>query len=229
MRITIQLLPLFLLVLTLPLSLVHPFNVIEVLIILVGLVGLRVVLNMYRMGQREKDNRIILETMSLSHYCEKIRWCLDYLNIPYVEEEDTGILGVFVMGRSVPVLKIPGKAINIGDSPDILRYLYGEHCCEKERADFLQPTPERLQLEEKFDKLGFNYRAFGYYVAFNSGITEEREKRLWGLFQPGVPEWQKVILKFFSPVFRKLVSMKLDISVENGMKLSRGTRNYWRN
>ena len=218
MRITIQILPLFLLVLTLLLSLVHTYNVTEILFAIISITGLRVVLVFYKLSQRGQDKRIILESLTVSHYVEKIRWCLDYLNIPYVEEEDSGILGLFLLGRTVPVLKIPGSALSIGNTPEILRYLYGEHCCVKEKADFLQPTPERLELEKKFDKLGFNYRAFAYYVTFNSPNVLDIEKGVWGLFQPGVPEWQKNLLKIFSPFFRKLVTLKLDISEENGMK-----------
>lgn len=218
MRITAQVIPLFLLALILPLSLVHTFNVIEILVITVVVVGAREVLVFHKLGQRGKDKRIILESLTVSHYVEKIRWCLDYLNITYEEEEDSGILGLFITGRTVPVLKIPGNAISIGNSPDILRYLYGEHCCENEKANFLQPTLERLDLEKKFDKLGFNYRAFAYYVIFNSPIVDTWEKEVWGLYQPGVPEWQKFILKLASPVFRKLVTMKLDITQENGMR-----------
>ena len=218
MRITVQVLPLFLLVLTLLISLVHTYNVVEVVFALISIIGLRVVLVFYKLGQRGKDKRIILESLTVSHYVEKIRWCLDYLNIPYEEEEDSGILGLFLLGRTVPVLKVPGNAVSIGNSPDILRYLYGEHCCNKQKADFLQPTTERLEMEKKFDKLGFNYRAFAYYAIFNSPNVMDFEKEVWGLFQPGVPEWQKYFLKLISPLFRKLVTLKLDISEENGMK-----------
>jgi glutathione S-transferase len=206
------------LTLILPISLVHSFTVVEILFITVAIIGIRVVLVFHKLGQRGKDKRIILESLTVSHYVEKIRWCLDYLNISYEEEENSGILGLFTLGRTVPVLKIPGNAISIGNSPEILRYLYGEHCCEKEKEDFLQPTLERLELEKKFDKLGFNYRAFAYYVIFNSPNVDSWEKEVWGLFQPGVPEWQKFILKLCSPFFRKLVTMKLNITEENGMK-----------
>ena len=216
MRITIQILPLCLLVLALPLSLVKPFNIIEVLVIILGAIGIRVGLVFHRLGYRATDKRIILETTSVSHYCEKIRWCLDYLNVSYIEEEDSGILGLFIMGRTVPVLKIPGDKVTIGNSAQILRYLYGEHCSEKKSVEFLQPTPERLRLEKKFDKLGFNYRVFAYYVVFSSSIVGKWEKEVLGLYQPGVPEWQKLILKIFSPVFR--ITMKLNINAENGMK-----------
>ena len=218
MRITAQVIPLVLLILTVPACLVHQFNFFEVLFILLSLAGIRTILVFHKLAQRAKDKRIILESLTVSHYVEKIRWCLDYLNVPYEEEENSGILGLFILGRTVPALKIPGSATSIGNSPEILRYLYGEHCCDNKKADFLRPTPESLALEKKFDKLGFDYRAFAYYVIFTSPIVDTWEKEVWGLYQPGVPEWQKTILKMGSPLFRKLVTMKLNITEENGMK-----------
>ena len=124
MRITAQVLPLFLLALTLFVSLFHTYNITEVLFAIISIIGIRVVLVFYKLGQRGKDKRIILESLTVSHYVEKIRWCLDYLNISYIEEEDSGILGLFILGRTVPVLKIPGNAVSIGNSPDILRSIW---------------------------------------------------------------------------------------------------------
>ena len=31
---------------------------------------------------------------------------MDYMNIPYEEEENSGILGILTLGRSVPQLKV---------------------------------------------------------------------------------------------------------------------------
>ena len=65
---------------------------------------------------------------------------MDYMNIPYEEEENSGILGIMALGRSVPQLKvnnisdyfraifqIPQADLTITNSADILRYLYGCH------------------------------------------------------------------------------------------------------
>ena len=82
----------------------------------------------HKLGKRQKDKRIILETISISHYVEKVchlkiileatkrnlcwqskiqvRWAMDYMNIPYEEEENSGILGILTLGRSVPQLKV---------------------------------------------------------------------------------------------------------------------------
>ena len=36
----------------------------------------------------------------------QVRWAMDYMNIPYEEEENSGILGILTLGRSVPQLKV---------------------------------------------------------------------------------------------------------------------------
>ena len=47
------------------------------------------------------DKRLILEGLPVSHYVEKVRWCLDKLEVPFENEDDAGILGIFMLGRSV--------------------------------------------------------------------------------------------------------------------------------
>ena len=38
------------------------------------------------MLKRRSSSRLVLETISVSHYVEKVRWVLDYLAVPYTEE-----------------------------------------------------------------------------------------------------------------------------------------------
>ena len=68
-----------------------------------------------------KKNRLVLEGIPPSHYVEKVRWCMDYVGVAYEEEQDIGVIGRFLVGRSVPVLKCPGKQIYVSNSSDILR------------------------------------------------------------------------------------------------------------
>ena len=42
-------------------------------------------------------------TDNLEH---KVRWAMDYMDIDYEEEENSGILGILTLGRSVPQLKV---------------------------------------------------------------------------------------------------------------------------
>merc|ERR1712223_1355610 len=67
---------------------------------------------------------------------------MDYLNIPYEEEENSGILGIMALGRSVPQLKIPQADLTITNSADILRYLYGCHAGNPAREEFLRRTED---------------------------------------------------------------------------------------
>merc|ERR1719228_1855271 len=141
MRLTPQLLPLLLLLLLPGLQwLGHFTSLLGITFFLISTFLLRTALVFLKLGNRKKDKRLILETISISHYVEKVRWCLDYLDLDYVEEEDVGILGVFLLGRSVPQLKVPGKGVVIGNSADILHYLYGSHSTHPTLGPFLQPS-----------------------------------------------------------------------------------------
>jgi glutathione S-transferase len=92
--------------------------------------------------------------MSASHYVEKVRFCMDYAGIEYEEEQDCGVLGSILFSRSVPVLNVPGRAVSIGNSSDILRYLYSLNFNNEKVRNFLQPTEEALRLEDMFDSYG---------------------------------------------------------------------------
>ena len=71
------------------------------------------------------QNKPRLIAIAISHYCEKVRWAMDYLDIDYVEEDHappfhrqyTSRHG----GTTVPVLVTSKKALT--DSHDILQYL----------------------------------------------------------------------------------------------------------
>jgi glutathione S-transferase len=113
-------------------------------------------------------NKPLLITIATSHYCEKVRWALDYLEIDYVEESHappfhrqyTSRYG----GTSVPVLVVNDKAFT--DSQDILHYL---DTIAPEQQLYPQDLELRQQaetLEKLFDdKLGVATRCLGYYYA----------------------------------------------------------------
>jgi len=135
-----------------------------------------------RYAEKEKGP-LILEAIGISHYSEKVRWILDYLKIPYVEEQDVGILGVILFGKmvtklsrntltnfchniKVPAIRVPGRPFRIENSSDILRYLYGSHYSDPECERVLRPSQDALELEQKLDRLGLRNRVFFYTNAF---------------------------------------------------------------
>lgn len=129
-------------------------------------------------------NKPLLIAIAISHYCEKVRWTMDYLDIDYVEEDHappfhrqyTSRHG----GTSVPVLVIDGKAFT--DSKDILHYL---DTVAVDKQIYPQDAELRHQsetLEELFDqKLGIATRNWGYYYAIQKPM---KLAIAWGINAP---------------------------------------------
>lgn len=156
--------------------------------------------------------RLRLETIALSHFVEKVRWCLDRLGVHYEEVPDVGVLGVFTLGRTVPRLCIrTGRVISvIGNSPDILRYLWGRFSVEiGQRAEFLRPSPEALALEARLDRYGVDLQRWVYYH-----ILPQREitLRAWGVSDPRLPAWQKLTVSLSYPLLRVLMRRAFRLS-----------------
>jgi glutathione S-transferase len=194
----------------------------SVLMVLAGM-GLR--LKAMRAAAAEPDAaRLRLHSISFSHYVEKVRWCLDRLGIDYEEVPNVGILGVLLTGRTVPALEVPPGLTRIGDSPRILRYLWGEYCgrLPEARTRFLEPTAEALALEQKFDRrLGNDVRVWAY-----SRIFRRRDLTLltWGIEEPGIPAWQRALLRTFTPVLRAAVRKMLGVTSKRGETALERTR-----
>ena len=148
--------------------------------------------------RRDADPKLVLDTISMSHFAEKARWCLDRLGVDYHEHKSNGLLGVIFTGRTVPRLRFRSGVVesSIGHSPEILRFLWGEYGVRlAEDAAFLEPTPEALELERKIDRYGADLQVWVYYhVLPHRALT----LRLWGAEDPDVPWWQR---KLAQPLF----------------------------
>ena len=179
--------------------------------VLVALAGMAVRLAVTLAAARRPDAPLRLHSISFSHYTEKVRWCLDRLGIPYEELPNIGILGVLVTGRTVPALEVPPGLTRIGDSPRILRYLWGEYAGRLPLAAtaFLEPTPATVELERSFDRrLGNDVRVWVY-----ARIFERRDLmlRTWGVEDTRIPAWQRVLLRAIAPVLRLAVRRMLGV------------------
>ena len=99
-------------------------------------------------------------TIPLSHYCEKARWGLDRVALPYREEPHAPLLNRLA-GGTVPALVHEGKRFI--DSTDIL-----VHADSVRGGDLLYPRDAELRrevdsLEERFDiELGPHTRRWAY-------------------------------------------------------------------
>jgi glutathione S-transferase len=163
----------------------------------------------------EKSPQLLLETISISHFVEKVRWSMDRLGVPYTERATGGTLGAFFRGRTVPQLRVRTGSVCsvIGNSPDILRYLWGRYAAEDPAAAaFLEPTAERLELERRLDRHGVNLQVWIYYR-----LLADREMTLqaWGVNNPLVPLWQRQLLRLLFPLLAALVRRAFSVNDVN--------------
>lgn len=153
-----------------------------------------------------------LETIAASHFAEKARWCMDRLGVEYHERTVAGIFGVLFTGRSVPKLTFRTGMVRsaIGNSPEILRYLWGRYRTELgDAAAFLEPTAERVEMEQRLDRYGVHLQVWVYYH-----ILDHREvtMKAWGVNAPEVPAWQRALMPILYPLMAAFIRNAFRIS-----------------
>ena len=80
----------------------------------------------------------------------------------------------YFFNRSIPTLYNPLTRVTIGNSSDILRYIYGSYCGQNEKVSkLLNPTKENLKMEALFDeKLGRAIQRTFYFGMFCFFVNE---------------------------------------------------------
>ena len=161
--------------------------------------------------QNQQPFRLI--TIPVSHYCEKVRWALDYLKLPYVEEAHMPPFYKFATtkagGGTVPVLITEDG--NFTDSTDILKYL--DSIVSDDEKLYLTGSQQRQQVEELealFDeKLGPAVRSWAYfYIIDNSKIIQPK-------WTQNVPSLEKFLFPVIFPAMRSLVIKKYEVNAES--------------
>jgi glutathione S-transferase len=137
-----------------------------------------------------------LITIPISHYCEKVRWALDHLGVPYVEHPHMPPFHRSATkkhgGGAVPVLLT--EAGPIPDSDAVLRFLDRHHPGKLYPLDGAARA-KATELETLFnDVLGVHTRKWAYaYI-----LTRQHLRAPW---TQGVPFWERWL---FPLVFSKL-------------------------
>ena len=173
---------------------------------------------------RQPERPLRLHTITFSHYAEKARWSLDRLGVPYEEVPNVGVLGVLLTGRTVPWLEVPPGLTRIGDSPRILRYLWGQYAgrLPGDRTWFLEPTPAALELEAKLDRrLGNDVRVWLYNHLLRDTHLSFRS---WGIEEPAIPRWQRALLLALRPVLVFAVRRMLGVTPARAARAWERTR-----
>jgi glutathione S-transferase len=157
----------------------------------------------------------IFITIPLSHYCEKARWALDRLGLPYREEPHAPLLHMLATrrhgGRSVPILLHAGKCM--ADSTAIL-----EHADAFGGGDRLYPRDPVLRqevsaLEEQFDtQLGPHVRRWAYLDLLSKPAL------LRDVWSRGVPKVESLVMPLATPVARRLVRSAYQVTAEGARR-----------
>jgi glutathione S-transferase len=162
-----------------------------------------------------KTPALVLATISASHFVEKVRWSMDRLGLDYVEQTAGGAMGAFFRGRTVPQLKVRtgGVQSSIGNSAEILRYLWGRYAVDNpQAAAFLEPTKERVEFESRLDRYGVSLQVWVYYHLLND---RDLTLHAWGANSPTTPFWQRLLLRPLFPVLRLLIRRSFRITEAN--------------
>jgi hypothetical protein len=151
-----------------------------------------------------------LETILPSHFSEKGRWCLDRLGVPYTEKRDGGVIGLFLRGRTVPMLTIQtGRTrSSLCESSEILRFLYGRYACDPAvDAAFLEPTEERVAWERRLDRYGVDQQTWVYFHLLRDPALV---KQAWGADSPRLPVSRRWAIKLLYPLLEGLIKRAFD-------------------
>lgn len=163
-----------------------------------------------------------LITFQISHYCEKVRWALDRIGFPYVEECHLPPLHRLkttpMGGSSVPVLVTEAEIFK--DSVDILNYLDTVAPPNlKLYPDLPVLRHEVKKLEAQFNrKLGISTRQWGYFYALQNRSLMQR------LWCERVPRWEKLLFPVLFPLTRHLVHTSYNVHRESALAAYRRTQ-----
>ena len=168
----------------------------------------------------------ILITIPLSHFCEKARWALDRVGLPYREEPHAPLLNRLVATRAergtVPVLVYGSR--RFVDSTDIL--VHADAACG---GGFLYPRGTALRreidaLEARFNtELGPHTRRWAYWQLL------PHARLLRSLWSRGVPRVEASMVPVIAPVARLLVRKAYKITPESAQRSIERVRGIFQN
>jgi glutathione S-transferase len=161
-----------------------------------------------------------LITIPLSHYCEKARWGLDRVALPYREEPHAPLLNRLA-GGTVPVL-VHGSNRFI-DSTDIL--VHADSVCG---GDLLYPRDAAVRsevdsLEERFDlELGPHTRRWAYAHLL------PHTKLLRSVWSRHVPRLEASLVPVIAPIARYLARASYKVTPESAQRSLERVRGVFR-
>ncbi len=156
-----------------------------------------------------KGPRFQLVAMPINHYGEKLRWALDLVGADYEESSVSGLLSVYLRGRTVPWLVDRHSASLIGNSDEALAYI-GAVCIPhldapaRARAEALfARSPLTNEWDVRLRDLGHAVQGWAYRHLLDPAADGEPSLRYWGGFEPAVPPAQRAFLRATAPGLKR--------------------------
>ena len=158
-----------------------------------------------------RANHNVLVTIPISHYCEKARWALDRVGVPYREHGHVQAIHRIATRRAggdltAPVFVSPDGVL--ADSSDILTWANAQAPAGRE----LYPRDPDLADQVRLLESDFNTRLGPHSRCWMYQHLRERRDLALAYGCDGIPAWERATLRFGYPMLIAIVAQVLDVT-----------------
>lgn len=166
-------------------------------------------------------SKLVLYVFAISHYCEKARWALDYLDIDYelrflapgIHRETAKTLGL--RGSSLPIL-VAGEHVVQG-SAEIIDWADATAAIASNRLTPDTAREDCLAVEKRLDDItGIHARRYYY-----SDAMVDHPETVKPIFTRDIPILHKLLVGWKWKVIRKAMIERMDLGPEQGKESRR--------
>lgn len=157
-----------------------------------------------------------LVVIPASHFCEKARWALDRLQVPFVEEGHVPLLHYAATlprgGKTVPILVTPHQTLT--ESTDILKHL--DATAPPELCLYPEDDAQRREVETLEDQLGARLGSDVRRVAY-AHLLPHRALCLRVMVQRA-PAWERLLIERGYALFAGLMRNALRLNAASSAR-----------
>jgi glutathione S-transferase len=173
------------------------------------------------MPARTTENTLV--TIPISHYCEKARWALERVGVPYRERAHVQAFHRAATLRAGGGLTVPvfvGPAGVLGDSGDILAWAD----TQAPPGRGLYPEDAELAAEVRLLEADFNARLGPASRCWMYQQLRQRRDLAISYGCAGVPAWERASLRVGYPAVLAIVARVLDVTPATAVKAEADVR-----
>lgn len=165
--------------------------------------------------------RSVLYIFAISHYCEKARWALDYLDIDYEIRHTAPGLHQLIAKKlgaprsSLPILVADGQLVQ--GSAEIINWADSIGATDSKRLTPDSVRRECLEMEKRLDDIAGVHTRRYYY----SEALVDHPETVRPIFTKDLPIMQKLLVGGTWSLVRKLMIDRMDLGPEQGQDSKR--------